>query len=248
MFLFSEYYNKMSETNSATFFEYIKSLYDDILMIPDVTCFYHNKKEPEIHITDYERAKFTLQKRFPKLENADENVIKEEVEKWHKGMSSLLGIVNVNPKIENIHGFKTFIYDNVKLKNGYTVTYRSTIITDYIPYVIDYFYFVGKKKYIEREFHIYGEYKPDVILCTEPYEGFVYFYQIVKRSGNIIYYRKLKNDYVTGEGFYGYVRANRDVFDDKSENVYSTSLPSPDIDGVIAVVWDGKPRYYNNMF
>lgn len=249
MISFYEFYEMIDEAKEPTFRQYITSLYNDILSIPDVKNASYTKNKPEITLTDYERAQFTTRKSFPKLKNSDEQTIIRETDKWHEGIAALLGIKS-KPEIHFMNKDRIFEYKDVKLKNGITVSYTSTTGLNYnIPLIDDTFKFTGKKLDVATEFATYPEYKPGAILYTS--FGYnmtiVHFYQIVKRSGNMIYSRLLKNDYVTGGGYSGKVAAKKNDFDTTSHDVFTSRLPNTKIDGQYASLWDGKPVYYNTM-
>lgn len=249
MISFYEFYEMIDEAKEPTFRQYITSLYNDILSIPDVKNSPYTKKKPEITMTDYERAQFTIVKTFPNIKNDNEQMQIKITNKWHEGMATLLGIKS-NPEIHYKNDDRIFEYKNVKLKNGIVVTYTSIVRLDYTtPFATDTFEFTGKKLDVATEFATYPEYKPGAILYTS--FGYnmtiVHFYQIVKRSGNMIYSRLLKNDYVTGGGYSGKVAAKKNDFDTTSHDVFTSRLPNTKIDGQYASLWDGKPVYYNTM-
>ena len=249
MISFYEFYEMIDEAKEPTFRQYITSLYNDILSIPDVKNSPYTKKKPEITMTDYERAQFTIVKTFPNIKNDNEHMQIKITNKWHEGMATLLGIKS-NPEIHYKNDDRIFEYKNVKLKNGIVVTYTSIVSLDYTtPFATDTFEFTGKKLDVATEFATYPEYKPGAILYTS--FGYnmtiVHFYQIVKRSGTTVYLKRLKNDYITGGGITGKVTTKKDDFDNGDKEIYRCRIPNGKIDGHYIHLWNGRPVYYNSM-
>lgn len=248
MLTFAEYYGMLVEAKQPSFRKYVTDIYNDLKLLKDYKDANY-KDKPRITNVMEERAVFAFNKTI-NIEKTNDT-IKNIFEKWHKGIATLLGIKS-KPKIRYHNSNTIYEYKDVKLPNGITVTYTSELDENFSKYqtIRDVFEFVGKKTEAgEQEFDTYPEYKPGAILYTS--YGYnathVNFYQIVKRSGNMIYCRKLKNNYLTGGGYNGKVVADKDDFDTTDKEIYSGRLPNPKLDTQSAALWDGKPKYYNTL-
>lgn len=249
MISFADFYNMIEEAKQPTFRQYVTSLYNDLALIKDYRSTDY-KKKPNFTSADYERATFSFTKEFGSLSDTDIDTMFKKCYQWTQGIAAIIGISG-KPEQSYKMGKTIYVYGPKKLKNGVTVTYTSTFVSDYhYPYTTDTFEFIGKKlENNQTEFEKYPEFKPgEILYVSYGYNAtHVDFYQIVKRSGVTLYLKSLKKDYISGGGYTGKVTTKKDDFNTEDKEIYTARLPNPKIEKINAYLWDGKPKYYNTM-
>lgn len=258
MLRFTEFLNEAVD-KKVTFKKFVTGIFDDLKLVKkNYTTL---DKKPSFSNVDVQRATFSFENypsydelnKVSAMATVDERRAyakkkQAEYEKWHKGIAAMLDL-KTHPQFKQDGGDVYYIYKET-LSNGFTIEYKSTL--NHVNHSWrDSFVIEGAKaKDGDTEFKEFPEYKPGTIVYTE--YGYsmtiVEFFQIVKRSGNTCYLKRIASKVVDGtDGMYGKKVAVKDTFIDNT--IYSARLPKMKYKEKHSYfwLWNGKPIYFNHM-